>query len=95
MGYIGDHFRPNLPLDQGLDRPVGQPQQLHHRCQGAAVVQIFRLGLVNGGRFWVTRRISVFFSMASSRARIDRFRPTTSGATIWGKMTISRSGIRG
>ena len=43
----------------------------------------------------VTKRISVFFSIASSSAWIDFFLPTTKGATICGKITISRSGIKG
>src|SRR5690554_5500386 len=45
--------------------------------------------------FWVTRNIIDLFSIAFSRAAMDFFLPTTRGATIPGKMTMSRRGIRG
>ena len=44
-----DHQGAALALDQGLDGPVGQSQQLHHRGQGAQGVQVAVVGIVDPG----------------------------------------------
>src|SRR5512144_3127724 len=44
---------------------------------------------------WAARRMNFCLFIASSKARIDFWRPTNNGTTMCGKTMISRSGSRG
>src|SRR6185295_11623923 len=54
------------------------------------------LGSSSCGSFWAARKSRlVGVARAASSARIEDSRPTTKGAIMWGKTTMSRSGTSG
>ena len=82
-------------FDQDFDVAVGQLQALDDVDDGADLVDLVRLGLVDGGVVLGGEKIFLSPASASSSARTLDSRPTTNGVIMYGKMTTSRMGIIG
>ncbi len=83
-------------FDQDLDVAVGQLQALHDVDDGADLVNLVGLGLVDAGVVLGGQEdLACRAASASSRARTLDSRPTTNGVIMYGKMTTSRMGIIG